>query len=412
MFDDDASALMARTASTILTINGGSSSLRFALYANDDGLACLLDGKVERIGSPGAAIAFDDHRTGHPGRDAIDATDLAGAARALAAWLQHRGELDTVVAIGHRLVHGMRHVEPTRVDAALIAELHAIEVVDPDHLPGELVLLEVFGRLDPDRPQIACFDTAFHRTLPRVASLLPIPRRYDAQGIRRYGFHGLSYAYLTGALERVAGPEAARGRVVMAHLGSGASLAALSDGKSVDTSMGFTPTAGVVMGTRSGDLDPGLIAYLQRVEGMTIERFATMVNRESGLLGLSETSADMRDLLACEDTDVRAAEAVAVFCYRIRKAIGAYAAALGGIETLVFSGGIGESAPVVRARICDGLGFLGISLAPSRNEANAPLISADGATVAVRVIATDEQVMIARAVRASIGAPSTVHTSH
>jgi len=391
------------SSGTILTINGGSSSLRFALYANDDGLACLVDGKVERIGDPGAAIAFDDRRAGRRGRDAIDATDLAGAARALTAWLQRRGDLDAVVAIGHRLVHGMQRVEPTRIDAALLAELHALEIVDPDHLPGELVLVEAFGRLDPDRPQIACFDTAFHRTLPRVASLLAIPRRYDAQGVRRYGFHGLSYAYLVEALERVAGRAAAHGRVVIAHLGSGASLAALRGGASIDTSMGFTPTAGIPMGTRSGDLDPGLIAYLRRTEGMTIERFASLVNHESGLLGMSETSADMRDLLARESADVRAAEAVAVFCYQIRKAIGAYAAALGGIETLVFSGGIGESAAVVRARICDGLGFLGVAVDPARNDAHAALISADDAPVAVRVIATDEQVMIARAVRATLG---------
>jgi acetate kinase len=245
---------------------------------------------------------------------------------------------------------------------------------------------------------VACFDTAFHHDLPRVARLLPIPRRYEAQGVRRYGFHGLSYAFLMGELARLAGTEAAQGRVILAHLGNGASLAAVSDGKSVDTSMSFTPTAGVPMSTRSGDLDPGLLWYLARTEGLDAKRFNEMVNFQSGLLGVSETSSDMHDLLDREIQDVRAAEAIALFCYQVKKWIGAFAAALGGLETLVFAGGIGENAPSVRARICDGLGFLGIELDETRNAKSAPLISPDASRVAVRVIRTDEELMIATSV--------------
>jgi acetate kinase len=245
---------------------------------------------------------------------------------------------------------------------------------------------------------VACFDTAFHHDLPRVARLLPIPRRYEAQGVRRYGFHGLSYAFLMGELARLAGSEAAQGRVILAHLGNGASLAAVHHGKPVDTSMSFTPTAGVPMSTRSGDLDPGLVWYLARAEGLDAKRFNEMVNFQSGLLGVSETSSDMRDLLDRETQDVRAAEAVALFCYQVKKWIGAFAAALCGLDTLVFAGGIGEKAPVIRARICHGLGFLGIELEEKQNVANAGVISAHASRVAVRVTHTDEELMIATTV--------------
>src|SRR5207248_5014828 len=243
-----------------------------------------------------------------------------------------------------------------------------------------------------------CFDTAFHATLPRVARLLPLPRRYDAAGIRRYGFHGLSYAYLMGELGRVAGPEAAAGRVILAHLGAGASMAAVQGRKSIDTTMSFTPTAGLVMATRTGDLDPGALVYLLRSENLSADQLDELLNKQSGLLGVSETSPDMRDLLAKQAGDVRAAEAVELFCYQARKWVGALAAALGGLDTLVFAGGIGENAAEVRQRICDGLGFLGVRLDPARNAAGAAVISADGTPATVRVIRTDEELMIARLV--------------
>jgi acetate kinase len=264
-------------------------------------------------------------------------------------------------------------------------------------------LTEAFHRRFPDLPQVACFDTAFHHDMPRVAQLLPIPRRYQAQGVRRYGFHGLSYAFLIEELARVGDQAATTGRVILAHLGNGASLAAVRDGKSVDTSMCFTPTAGVPMSTRSGDLDPGLVWYLARTEKMSAKQFNEMVNFQSGLLGISETSSDMRDLMEHETQDVRAREAVALFCYQVKKWIGAFAAALGGLDTLVFAGGIGEHAPTVRARICEGLGFLGIELEEKRNSANEGVISAAASRVAVRVIRTDEEHMIAKMVCRVLG---------
>ena len=240
------------------------------------------------------------------------------------------------------------HLEPELVTPELLAELHRISPYDPDHLPSEIELIETFRQRHPKLPQVACFDTAFHQTMPRVAKLLPIPRRYDAKGIQRYGFHGLSYAYLMEEHDRLGDPAAKTGRVILAHLGNGASLAAVRDGKSIDTSMGFTPTAGLVMSTRSGDLDPGLAPYLARTEQMTTQQFYEMVNHESGLSSsIRKPVSDMRDLLNHEKTDVRAAEAVALFCYQAKKWIGSFAAALDGLDTLIFAGGIGENAPPV-----------------------------------------------------------------
>ncbi|MDQ6734146.1 MAG: acetate/propionate family kinase, partial [Nitrospirota bacterium] len=280
----------------------------------------------------------------------------------------------------------------------MVAELRQLSPFDPDHIPEELELIEAFRRRFAELPQIACFDTAFHHDMPRAAQLIAIPRRYEAKGIRRYGFHGLSYAFLVEELGRVAGTEAAHGRVVLAHLGNGASLAAVMDGRSFDTSMGFTPASGVPMGTRSGDLDPGLPAYLSATENMTAQEFNTMVNSQSGLLGISETSSDMRDLLKYEAKDVRAADAVTLFCYQVKKWIGSFAAALGGVDTLVFAGGIGESAPSVRTRICEGLGFLGIELDGKANDANESVISTSAGRAVVRVIHTNEELMIAKTV--------------
>jgi acetate kinase len=280
----------------------------------------------------------------------------------------------------------------------MVKELHSLSPFDPEHLPEEILLTEAFARRFPNLPQVACFDTAFHHDLPRVARILPIPRHYEAKGVRRYGFHGLSYAFLMEELARLAGTKAAQGRIILAHLGNGASLAAVLKGKSIDTSMSFTPTAGVPMSTRSGDLDPGLHWYMARTEGLDAKLFNEMVNFQSGLLGVSETSSDMHDLLDHESQDVRAAEAVALFCYQVKKWIGAFAAALGGLDTLVFAGGIGENAPVVRARICDGLGFLGIELEGNKNLVNEGVISAAASRVVVRVIHTDEEQMIAHLV--------------
>jgi acetate kinase len=383
----------------ILTINGGSSSIKFALFEAGDSLRRILEGGIERIGLPEAILRVKGVNQADNFSRPVTAPDHTVAVGALMDWIEQRIGRDALTAVGHRVVHGgPKYHDPVLITKEMVDELRQLKPFDPEHLPEEIQLTEAFHHRFPDLPQVACFDTAFHHDLPRVAQMLPIPRRYEAQGVRRYGFHGLSYAFLMGELARLAGAEVAEGRVILAHLGNGASLAAVHHGKSVDTSMSFTPTAGVPMSTRSGDLDPGLVWYLARTEQMSAKRFNEMVNFQSGLLGMSETSSDMRDLLDHETQDVRAAEAVAMFCYQVKKWIGAFTAALGGLDTLVFAGGIGENAPTVRARICDGLGLLGIELDKKRNAASEGVISAAASRVTVRVIRTDEELMIAKTV--------------
>jgi acetate kinase len=383
----------------ILTINGGSSSIKFAVFEAGDPLRRILEGGIERIGLPEATFVVKGLNQTDSFSRLVTAPDHTVAVGILMDWIEERIRRGELTAVGHRVVHGgPKYSKPQRITAEMVEELRQLSPFDPEHMPEEILLTEAFHRRFPDLPQVACFDTAFHHDLPRVARLLPIPRRYEAQGVRRYGFHGLSYAFLMRELARLDGAEAAHGRIILAHLGNGASLAAVSDGKSIDTSMSFTPTAGVPMSTRSGDLDPGLVWYLARTEKMSDKQFNEMVNFQSGLLGVSETSSDMRYLLDHETEDVRAAEAVALFCYQIKKWIGAFAAVLSGLDTLVFAGGIGEKAPIVRARICAGLGFLGIELEGKRNAANEGVISIDASRVKVRVIRTDEELMIAETV--------------
>ncbi len=383
----------------ILTINGGSSSIKFALFESADSFQRILEGAIERIGLPDAALRVKGKDPQDNFTRRIKATDHTEAVSSLMDWIEQRTHHNALTAVGHRLVHGgPKYWKPERITAKLIEELHRLESFDPEHMPEEILLIEAFHRRFPDLPQFACFDTAFHHDLPRVAKMLPIPRRFEAEGVRRYGFHGLSYEYLIKELGRLAGLEAAHGRVILAHLGNGASLAAVREGKSIDTSMSFTPTAGIPMSTRSGDLDPGLVWYLARTHGFDAKRFNEMVNSESGLLGISETSSDMQDLLKAEAQDFRAAEAIALFCYQVKKWIGSFAAALGGLDTLVFSGGIGENAPIVRARICKELEFLGIEIEEEQNSANKGVISSGRSRVEVRVIRTDEEWMIAKTV--------------
>jgi acetate kinase len=304
----------------ILTINGGSSSIKFALFEAGDSLRRILAGGIERIGLTEAAMRVNGLDRADNFSRLVTAPDHTVAVGALMDWIEERSGRDALTAVGHRVVHGgPKYSKPQRITPEMVEELHRLSPFDPAHLPEEILLTEAFHRRFPDLPQVACFDTAFHHDLPRVARLLPIPRCYEAQGVRRYGFHGLSYAFLMGELVRLAGIKAAQGRVILAHLGNGASLAAVHHGKAVDTSMGFTPTAGVPMSTRSGDLDPGLVWYLSRTGGLDAKRFNEMVNFQSGLLGVSETSSDMRDLLDRETQDVRAAEAVAMFCYQVKK---------------------------------------------------------------------------------------------
>ncbi len=384
---------------TILTLNAGSSSLKFAVFSGTERPVRNFSGTMDRIGSSAPIFTMRDPESDHNEKVEMPKLDHEGCLGFLLEYLSETYGIDRYGAVGHRVVHGLdRYSQPQIVTEEMLEALRLMTPLAPEHLPAEISLIDDLRKQFPDLVQVACFDTAFHRDMPQTARLIPIPRRYEAEGIRRYGFHGLSYEYLMEELGRLGDRAAIQGRVILAHLGNGASLAAVRDGKSVDTSMGFTPTAGLMMSTRSGDLDPGVISFLMRDDQMTAPQFDHMVNHESGLVGVSESSSDMRDLLARESSDIKAAEAVSLFCYQAKKWIGSFTAALGGLDTLVFSGGIGENSPVVRERICDGLDFLGIELDEEQNMANRALISVRSASVRVRVINTDEEMMIARSV--------------
>jgi acetate kinase len=387
----------------ILTINGGSSSIKFALYASGGILDKVLSGQINNIGQSTVDVTFINAKTSQKQALQIKVNDYSSAITFLLDWLTGQIDFTLLKAIGHRVVHGMQHTQPSLITEELLKDLKEIIPYDPDHLPNEIQLIVGFKKKYPEIPQYACFDTAFHQDMPRVAKILPIPRRFDSMGIHRYGFHGLSYTYLMQELEKSEGKDASNERIILAHLGSGASLAAVYKGKSIDTSMGFTPNAGIPMSTRSGDIDPGAACFMIKKEQLSPNQFNHLISHESGLLGISETSADMSELLKQEVTDVRSAEAVDLFCYQVKKQIGAYTGALGGIDVLVFAAGIGENAPVIRTRICEGLGFLGIELDEKRNSENAYLISTDAARVKVHVIHTDEEFIIAQIVSRMIG---------
>jgi acetate kinase len=378
----------------ILTINGGSSSLKFALFNADGGkLVRTVAGKIERIG-----LADPILHVGSKQRK-LNISTHAECVPLLLEQLKDAPGGHDLGAVGHRVVHGGPDFrEHQCVTPKMLTELDRLSPFDPEHLPAEISLMRAFAQHFPNVPQFACFDTAFHRDLPRVAYLLPIPRKYEKQGIRRYGFHGLSCSWLMQQLEQRAGRDVANGRVIIAHLGNGASMTAVYEGRSVDTTMSFTPTAGLVMSRRSGDLDPSLAAYLATTENMSVQNFQHMVNAESGLLGISETSSDMRDLLAAEKHDPRAADAVASFCYNAKKHLAALAAAMGGIDTVILSAGIAESSSAIRARLCDGMEFVGLKLDPIANQQNAAIISTRESKVTVHVIKTDEELFIAQTV--------------
>ncbi|MBH0177242.1 MAG: acetate/propionate family kinase [Nitrospira sp.] len=390
---------------SILVINGGSSTLKFALFRIGDGLVRELSGLIDRIGSAHDTFMWTQEGVSHGDRRRVAAPNHAACLEPMMDYLDDKLAREPLAAIGHRVVHGGKEYrEPQRVTPVVMEELQRLSPYDPEHLPAEIALIEECVRRYPRLPQVVCFDTTFHRDMPNVARLLPIPRRYEKLGIQRYGFHGLSCSFLMKELARVGRKSEANGRIILAHLGNGASMTAVKDGKSIETTMGFTPASGMPMSRRSGDLDPGLVSYLARTEGMTVEQFHRMANSESGLLGVSEISADMRDLLKEEGNDPRAAEAVALFCYQAKKTIGSLAAALGGLDTLVFSAGIGEHAPVIRARICDGLEFLGVVIDHACNQKNDAVISKEGGRVTVRVIPTDEEREIAASVMALLSA--------
>ena len=381
----------------ILTINGGSSSIKFAIYKIGKSPERLDSGEIKRIGLSGMAFSLKGSAANIP----CKGNDFISAITCLVKWLKETNAIQ-ITAIGHRVVHGMHYTDPCRITPEFLKELKKIIPYDPEHLPSEIKLIEAFLEHYPELGQFACFDTAFHQTMPAVAKLLPIPRRFTEMGIHRYGFHGLSYQYLINELEKLAEKKASHGRVVLAHLGNGASLAAVYKGKSMDTSMGFTPAGGIPMSSRSGDIDPGVAWFMMKTENLSPKEFNHLINHESGLMGVSGTSGDMTDLLKHEAKDERAAEAVNLFCYQAKKWIGAFAAALGGIDTLVFAGGIGENSPEIRKRIGEGLDFLGIELNEKQNQKNASVISKNKGRVSVRVIPTDEEYMIAAIVAGMI----------
>lgn len=381
----------------VLTINGGSSSIKFSVYKIEHTPKLLLSGSIENIGTEKAHLTFTN-KDEQKDECHIEAKDHSHAVTYLCEWLDNKLDFASVKAIGHRIVFGMAHAKPEIITDTLLQELKTMSAYDPEHLPEEIKLIEIFKTRYPAIQQIACFDTSFHQEMPRIAQLLSLPRRYFEKGIRRYGFHGLSYTYLMGELENIAGKEAAGGKIILAHLGNGASLAAVNNGKIIDTSMGFTPTSGLPMGTRTGDLDPGVTRYMMQEENMDPEAYNRLINHESGLLGISETSADMRELLQIENQDHRASEAINLFCYQSKKWIGGFSAALGGLNTLVFSGGIGENCFQVRERICKDLEFLGIGLDQNDNRRNQTIISTGTSRVKVLVIKTNEELTIARQV--------------
>jgi acetate kinase len=382
----------------ILTINSGSSSLKVALFCMGQSETRQLSGSIERIGLRDGRFQIRD------GDDKIllekhaNFPSHATALAELLHWLRKRA--DGFDAVGHRIVHGGPcHTEPQRITAKLDKALAKLEPLDPDHLPQELQAIKSVRRFYPNLTQVVCFDTAFHCDKPQVAQVYPLPRKLWHDGVRRYGFHGLSYEFIVSELARVTDAENNDSRTVIAHLGNGASMAAIRGGKSIDTTMGFTPAGGLMMSTRSGDLDPGVMLYLLREKRVSSSRLSDLVNRRAGLLGTSGISSDMRDLLAREKKNSLAAETIALFCYQTKKFLGALTSVLGGLDELIFTAGIGENAPPIRWRICEDLDFLGIRLDSTRNDRNAAIISRDGSPVTVRVMKTNEEVMIARHTR-------------
>lgn len=381
----------------ILTINSGSSSVKFGLFEVEQVEKRIFSGSLERIGLRAGIFRVDDDRNEPLVDEHIVLPDHEAALKRLYGWLEQNTTGQNLAAVGHRVVHGGPHYnQPQRITPAVIAELKRLISLAPDHLPHEIKAIQATSNAYPELNQVACFDTAFHRQMPRLAQIVPLPRHYMHAGLVRYGFHGLSYEYILQELRKEAGDEAADGRVIIAHLGNGASMAAARQGKSVDTTMGFTPAGGLVMSTRSGDLDPGVLIYLLEEKNLSPAGLNELVNRQAGLLGVSGISSDMQELLDKMGTEAHAREAVDLFCYQASKHLGALAAVLGGLDTIVFTAGIGENSPVVRQRICENLAFLGIQLDERRNRANAPIISGENSRVSVRVMKTNEDLMIAR----------------
>ena len=384
----------------ILTLNAGSSSLKFALFTASGHPRRLWSGSIDRIGLPSTHFQLSDARNTIVVDEAgsLD-THRAALTRLLQAITNLPRSLD-LVAVGHRFVHGGPDCDcPKRVTPALIARLRRLTALAPLHMPANLAGVEAVHEARPDLPQVACFDTSFHHDLPRLARMTALPRTYAEDGVRRYGFHGLSYEYILKTL-RCDGVDTDAERIIIAHMGNGASMVALRQGQPVETSMGFSTIAGLPMGTRSGDIDPGILLHLLQNKGMKPDEVADLLYSQSGLLGISGASRNMRDLL--ESHEEHAAEAVEYFCYQARLHFARLTGALGGLNRVVFTGGIGENSAEIRGRICAGLGYLGINLDSGANKAGHTVISMPGARVTVEARATDEEKMIARHVVAEL----------
>jgi acetate kinase len=380
----------------ILSVNGGSSSIKFSIFKNKEQLISEYTGNIQRIGFPDTELRTRNSQTGQEYNEVLQINNLTEAVNHLTDWFS-RNQINNITAIGHRIVFGMNNSIAECITEGFLTRLEQNFSIDPDHVPGEILLIKAFKEKYPNISQVACSDTAFHADLPRRAALLPLPRRYFDSGLRRYGFHGISYSYLMQKLKEEKNIHV-NGKIILAHLGSGASITAVDNEKSIDTSMSFSPTGGFPMSTRSGDIDPGIVSFLMKNEKLTTDEFSDMINHQSGLLGISETSSDMKDLLKVEKSDPRALEAIEIFCYQVKKWIGSFVAALGGLDLLVFSGGIGENAPQIRSSICKGLQFLGIDLNENRNDKSEKIISDGKSKVLVCVMPTDEELMIAKLV--------------
>jgi acetate kinase len=381
----------------ILTINSGSSSIKVGLYEMGETEHLVLSGSLQRIGLKAGSFHIDDSDKKTILDKRIELPDHEIALKILFDWLQRHAPGKNLDAVSHRVVHGgEKYSTPHLITPAVLSELKKIIHLAPDHLPHEIKAIQATSHYFPNLIQVACFDTAFHRQMPQLAKMLALPRHYQHSGVIRYGFHGLSYEYILQELRKEAGDEVADGRIIIAHLGNGASMAAISNGKSVDTTMGFTPAGGLVMSNRSGDMDPGVLVYLLEEKSLNPSALNELINHQAGLLGVSGISSDMRDLLDKENSELHARQAVDLFCYQASKHLGALAAVLGGVETLIFTAGIGENAPIIRQRICRNLAFLGIHIDPQLNDTNAAIISPKQASVAVRVMKTDEDLMMAR----------------
>ena len=378
----------------VLTINAGSSSIKFALFAAG-ALTTLSRGQMEGIGTAPHFIAKDSGgQTLHEQRWPDAAASHETLLSALLGFVDHHLNTTSLIGVGHRIVHGgADHVQPERITPALLDALQALIPLAPLHQPHNLSPIRAIAAARPNLPQVACYDTAFHHTMPRLAQQIALPQRFTAHGIRRYGFHGLSYEYIAGQLRDIA-PDLARGRVIVAHLGNGASLCALNNGTSIDTTMGFTALDGLVMGTRTGSIDPGAILYLQQQHGLSPDQTQHTLYNESGLLGVSGISSDMRTLLASSDPAAR--NAIDLFVFRIARETGALISSLGGLDAFVFTAGIGENAAPIRAMVAQRLAWLGAQLDDGANTAAAALISTPDSSLQLRVIPTNEEAMIAR----------------